>query len=225
GWTRWLLEQYEFPYTTVRNADLRDPKLRERFDAILIADQPKEAILRGHTGTWVRPEHRGGIENAGVQNLKNFVRQGGTLITLGSASLVPMEEFPLPLTNALKGLTPDQFNCPGSILRVFVDNTHPVAYGMRDQANAVFYNDLAFAPAPGLGDAAVKVIARYPATQLLQSGWIGGEQHLHDKIAAAEVTYGKGRVILLGFSVQNRAQPHGTFPLLFNAIHSTGLEP
>ena len=153
------------------------------------------------------------------------MRQGGTLITLGSASLVPMEDFPLPLTNALRGLTPDQFNCPGSILRVFVDNTHPVAYGMRDQANAVFYNDLAFAPAPGLGDAAVKVIARYPATQLLQSGWIGGEQHLHDKIAAAEVTYGKGRVILLGFSVQNRAQPHGTFPLLFNAIHSTGLEP
>jgi hypothetical protein len=75
-----------------------------------------------------------------------------------------------------------------------------------------------------LGDAAVKVIARYPSTGLLLSGWIGGEQYLHDKIAAAEVSLGKGRVILLGFSVQNRAQPHGTFPLLFNAIHMAGLE-
>ena len=224
GWTRWLLEQYEFPYQTVRNADLQDAALRDRFDVIVIADQAKEAILRGHTGTWVRPEHRGGIEATGVQNLKNFVRNGGTLITLGSASLVPVEEFPLPLSNALKGLTPDQFSCPGSMLRVFIDNTHPVAYGMRDQASAVFYNDIAFTPAPGIGDAMVKVIARYPSAQLLESGWIGGEQHLHDKIAAAEVTYGKGRVVLLGFSVQNRAQPHGTFKLLFNAIHLGGLE-
>jgi hypothetical protein len=223
GWTRWLLEQYEFPYQTVRNADLRSPKLRERFDVILLADQPKDALLQGHTGTWVKPEHRGGLGPEGVVALRTFVRDGGTLITLGAASLLPIEEFPLPLRNAIKGLTPDQFSCPGSILRVFVDNSHPVAYGMREEAYAVFYNDLAFEQAPGLGDAAVRVIARYPSTGLLQSGWIGGEQYLHDKIAAAEVTLGQGRVILLGFSVQNRAQPHGTFPLLFNAIQQAGL--
>ena len=224
GWTRWLLEQYEFPYQTVRNADLRTARLKERFDVIILADQSKDAILQGHTGTWVRPEHRGGLGAEGVAVLRAFVRAGGTLITLGSASLVPIEEFPLPLRNALKGVTPDQFSCPGSLLRVFVDNTHPVAYGMREEASAVFYNDLAFETAPGLGDAVVKAIARYPSTGLLQSGWIGGEQYLYDKIAAAEVSLGQGRVILLGFSVQNRAQPHGTFPLLFNAIHQAGLE-
>jgi len=224
GWTRWLLEQYEFPYATVRNADLQDEKLRDRFDAILIADQPKDAIIRGHTGNWVRPEHRGGIGAGGIAALRNFVRAGGTLITLGSASLLPIEEFPLPLKNTLKDLRPDQFSCPGSILRVFLDTAHPVAYGMREQAYAVFYNDVAFEAAPGLGDSTLKVIARYPSTELLESGWIGGAQYLHDKIAAAEVTMGKGRVILLGFSVQNRAQPHGTFPLLFNAIHLAGLQ-
>jgi hypothetical protein len=224
GWTRWLLEQYEFPYQTVRNADLQSAKMRERFDVILLADQPKEAMMQGHTGSWVRPEHRGGIGKEGVSALRRFVREGGTLITLGSASLLPIEEFPLPLRNALKGVTADQFSCPGSILRVFIDNTHPVAYGMREEASAVFYNDLAFEAAPGLGDAVVKVIARYPSMGLLQSGWIGGEQYLHDKIAAAEVSLGQGKVILLGFSVQNRAQPHGTFPLLFNAIHQAGLE-
>ena len=224
GWTRWLLEQYEFPYQTVRNADLRDLKLRERFDAVILADQPKEALLRGHTGAWVKPEHRGGVGPEGVAALRAFVRAGGTLITLGSASLLPVEEFPLPLKNALKDLRPDQFSCPGSILKIFVDNAHPVAYGMREIASAVFYNDLAFEAAPGLGDAVVKVIARYPSAGLLQSGWIGGEQYLHDKIAAAEISLGKGRVILLGFSPQNRAQPHGTFPMLFNAIHMAGLD-
>ncbi len=224
GWTRWLLEQYEFPYTTVRNSDLKAGALRDRFDVIILADQPKESILRGLAGEWVRTEHRGGIGEEGVAALREFARAGGTLITLGSSSLVPIEEFPLPLKNSLKGLKQDQFFCPGSILKIFVDNTNPVAAGMPDQASAVFYNDVAFDLAPGLGDANVKVIARYPSSGMLQSGWIGGEEYLQDRIAAAEVTLGKGRVVLLGFSPQNRAQPHGTFKLLFNAIQLGGAE-
>lgn len=222
GWTRWLLEQNEFPYTTVRNADLKGGKLRDRFDVILFADQPKESILNGISTAATRPEYKGGIGTDGVTALREFVRDGGTVVALGSASLLAIEEFPLPLKNALKGLRPDQFSCPGSILRVFVDPSHPAAYGMRTEASAVFYNDVAYEMAPGLGDAAVRVIARYPSSGLLQSGWIGGEEFLQDKIAAAEVTMGKGRAVLLGFSVQNRAQPHGTFKLLFNSIHLAG---
>ncbi len=225
GWTRWLLEQYEFPYASVRAKEIQGGKLRERFDALILADQSKASLLRGITNQWTRPEHRGGLGAEGVAALREFVREGGTLITLGSASLLPLEEFPLPLKNALKDLRADQFSCPGSVLRVFVDRTNPVAYGMRDQASAVFYNDIAFEPAPVLGDATVRTVARYPSDDLLQSGWIGGAQHLHDRIAAAEVGYGKGRVVLLGFSPQHRAQPHGTFKLLFNAIHSAGVTP
>lgn len=224
GWTRWLLEQYEFPFSSVRNAELKASRLRDRFDVIILADQSKDSILRGLSGEWVRPENRGGIGEEGVAALREFARAGGTLITLGSASLIAIEEFPLPLRNSLKGLKPEQFFCPGSILKIFVDNTHPAAAGMREQASAVFYNDVAFDIAPGLGDAAVKVIARYPSSGMLESGWIGGEEYLQDRIAAAEVTMGKGRVVLLGFSPQNRAQPHGTFKLLFNAIHLGGAE-
>ncbi len=224
GWTRWLLEQYEFPYTTVRNSDIKSGRLRDRFDVIILADQAKASILRGLSGEWIRPEHRGGIGEEGVAALREFARAGGTLITLGSASLVAVEDFPLPLKNSLKGLKQEQFFCPGSILKIFVDSTHPVAAGMRDQASAVFYNDVAFDLAPGLGDAHVKVIARYPSSGLLESGWIGGEEYLQDRIAAAEVTMGKGRVVLLGFSPQNRAQPQGTFKLLFNAVHLGGTE-
>jgi len=222
GWTRWLLEQYEFPYTSVRHTEIKTGKLRERFDAVLFADQSKDSILKGVENEWTRPEHRGGIGPEGVAALKEFVRAGGTLITLGSASLLPAEEFPLPLKSALKGLRPDQFSCPGTILKIFVDNTGPVGFGMKEQASAFFYNDVAFEAAPALGDATVRAVARYPASGLLESGWIGGEEHLADRIAAAEVGYGKGRAILLGFSVQSRAQPHGTFKLLFNALHYAG---
>ncbi len=222
GWTRWLLEQYEFPYTRVRPAELKAGKLREQFDAIVLANQPKAGVLDGLNDEWIRPEDRGGIGAEGTAALKQFVREGGTLITLGSSGLVPVEEFPLPLKNALKGLRPEQFSVPGSILKVHVDNQMPVGYGMRETASAVFYNNLAFDPAPAVGESVVKVIARYPAANLLESGWIGGEEYLVDKIAAAQVDYGKGHVILLGFAVQNRAQPHGTFKLLFNAIHYAG---
>lgn len=224
GWTRWLLEQYEFPYSRIRSTEIKAGKLRDRFDVILFANQPKDSLLKGSTEEWIRPEDRGGIGDEGVAALKEFVRAGGTLVTLGSSGLVPVEDFPLPLKNALKGLKPDQFSCPGAILKVFIDNHNPVGYGMRDTASAVFYNNIAFDPAPALADSTVKVIARYPASGLLESGWIGGEEFLADRIAAAEVSYGKGRVVLLGWSAQNRAQPHGTFKLLFNALHLSAAE-
>ncbi|MGH9660573.1 MAG: hypothetical protein ACRD96_18635, partial [Bryobacteraceae bacterium] len=163
GWTRWLLEQYEFPYKTARVADIKGGKLRERFDAIIVADISKESLITGRDSEWIRPEYGGGLGVEGVAMLKEFVRAGGTLITLGSSSLVPMEEFPLPLKSALKGLRGDQFSSPGSILKVFVDNTTAVGYGMREEASAVFYNDVAFEAAPALGDAVVKTIAKYPS--------------------------------------------------------------
>ena len=225
GWTRWLLETYEFPYATIRNPEIRRGNLAERFDAILIANQSKKSLVEGVNNEWTRPEHRGGLGQEGVAALKEFVRSGGTLITLGHASLLAIEEFPLPLKNALKDLRSGQFSCPGSILRLFVDNQTPAGWGMREEASAVFYNHLAFEPAPALGDASVRVIAKYPATDLLRSGWIAGEQFLHDRIAAAEIGLGKGRVMVLGFGVQQRAQPHGTFKLLFNSIRLAGAAP
>ncbi len=224
GWTRWLLEQYEFPYSRIRAADIKAGKLHERFDAILFANQPKENLLNGVNDEWIRPEDRGGIGGEGVVALKQFVRDGGTLVAIGSSGLVPVEDFPLPLKNALKGLRPDQFSCPGSILKVYVDNHTPAGFGMQDTASAVFYNNVAFDPAPAVGEATVHVIARYPSSGILESGWIGGEEYLNDRIAAAQVDYGKGRVILLGFAAQNRAQPHGTFKLLFNSLHLAGAE-
>ena len=224
GWTRWLLEQYEFAPASLRPNEVRAGKLRERFDAILIPNQSKGLLIKGVENEWTRPEHRGGLGAEGVAALKEFVRAGGTLIAWGGATLLPVEEFPLPLKSAVKDARPGQFSCPGSILRVFVDNRAPQGYGMPEEASAVFYNDVAFDATAPLGDVSVKAIVKYPGSGLLKSGWIAGEELLADRIAAAEVRYGKGRVVLYGFAVQMRAQPHGTFKLLFNAIHEAGAE-
>lgn len=220
GWTRWLLEEYEFPYSSLHNADLKAGKLGESFDVIIFpGDRDKKQILEGRKRKWTPEEFKGGIGEEGVAALREFVRGGGTLVLLDESIELALESWAVPVKNVLKGVEREQFACPGSLLRILVDTNHPVAYGMQEEATAVFINSPAYDLAPGFSYTDVKVIARYPSTNPLQSGWIRGPEHLTNRIAAAEVAYEKGRIILLGFRVQFRAQPHNTFKLLFNALH------
>ena len=223
GWTRWLLEQYEIPFSPVRNADLQRDRLRQRWDAILLpGDRSDSSLANGNTSKSTPEEFRGGLGDEGRKRLREFVAQGGTLIVWGDAVGFAMRTFELPLRNALASVGRNEFSCPGSYLRVQIDTTHPVAYGMPDEATAVFKNDAAFEPIPGFSYTGLNVIARYPGEEILRSGWMRGERHLAHRIAAAEVRYKKGRVILFGFRPQFRAQPDNTFKLLFNAIQTSG---
>jgi hypothetical protein len=224
GWTRWLLEQYEFPYTTLRNADIQAGKLREKFDVIVFADQSKNSILNGNRGEWIRPEYRGGLGAAGSKAIAEFVRGGGTVVTLGSAADFAIDELGLPVRNVLRDVPRDKFYCPGAILEIFVDNQHPLGYGMPSRTSAYFRNNPAFELSAPFTSSEARAVAKYPSTNPLQSGWIGGSDHLYDRAGVAEVSYGKGRVVLLGFAAQFRAQPHATFKLLFNALHWSAAE-
>lgn len=219
GWTRWLLEQFEFPYTSLHNADLRAGRLAEAFDVIIFPSQSKGSILEGARGPWQRPEYRGGLGDAGTRAVQAFVRAGGTLVTLDDAADFAIDELKLPVRNVLRNVPPDRFYCPGAILKILVDPDHPVAYGLPAQSSAYFLNSPAFELAPAAREGVARAVAKYPSANPLQSGWIGGPEQLRDRVAVAEVSYGKGRVVLLGFRAQFRAQAHATFPLLFNALH------
>jgi hypothetical protein len=225
GWTRWLLEQYEFPYTSLHNEDIRAGNLSEKFDVIVFASQSKNGILNGARGQNIRPEYRGGLGREGSRAIEQFVRAGGTLVTLDSAADFAIDELGLPVRNVLRGVPADKFYCPGAVLEIFVDNEHPVAYGMPPRASAYFRNSPAFELTAPFSTSTGRAVARYPATNPLQSGWIGGPEHIQNALGAVEVSYGKGRVVLLGFQAQFRAQPDGTFKLLFNALHWAAAEP
>ena len=226
GWTRWLLEQYEFEYTTLHNEDVRKGGLRQRLDAIVLpADRGKRQVMQGNRSKSTPEEYKGGIGEEGLQALQDFVRAGGTLILMHQGTEVALESWPLPVKNVLKGVSRTEFSCPGSLLEIQLDIRHPVAYGMPEKATALFSNSPAFDLAPSFGYTDLKVIARYPANSPLQSGWIRGDSHIHNRIAAAEVGFEKGRIILLGFRPQFRAQPHNTFKLLFNALHYSAAQP
>ena len=223
GWTRWLLERHEFRFTPVHNADIRQGSLAERWDVVILpGDRDEKSIVEGLESKSVPEQYRGGIGSEGRAALKEFVAAGGTLITMGDSTEFALRTFELPLKNALEGVKQSEFSCPGSFLRVLVDPQHPIAYGMPDEATVVFKNNAALEPVPGFSFTDLRVIARYPGTNPLQSGWIRGPEHLYDRIAAAEVVYKKGRVVLFAFRPQHRAQAHNTFKLLFNAIHYAG---
>jgi hypothetical protein len=164
------------------------------------------------------PEYRAGIGNEGIAALKEFVNKGGTLVALGGASEFAIEQFSLGLRNSLAGLNTKDFWCPGSTLRLDIDNTQPTAYGMPSRAFGVFLQGNMAFDLSNTADENYHVVARYSDREILQSGWLVGEQNLSKKAAMVSAGVGKGHVIVVGFRTQHRAQTYGTFKLLFNTL-------
>ena len=215
GWTRWVLEAHEFPYRNLTDAEIRAGSLAEWYDAIILPDMRASRMIAGHAEGSLPLEYVGGIGLEGVANLRTFVEQGGTLICLNWATEVPIRHFGLEISNVLGSSqsTAEKFFCPGSLLRVFVETSHPIGYGLEREMAVFFKSGPAFEARGG------KRVAIYPNFNPLMSGWIEGEKRIRQKGALWDIKLGTGRVILFGFKPQHRAQSHGTFKLLFNAIY------
>ena len=146
------------------------------------------------------------------------MQKGGTLVTLGGATAFGIDEFQLPVRNVLAGRPTKEFYCPGSTLHAIFDNTNPLAYGMPAEGLLLFWNSQAFEITPTDTNENYQIVVRYPERDLLQSGWLIGENLLFKKAAVVAARSGQGRVLLVGLRPQARAQMHGTFKLLFNAL-------
>ncbi|HUF05460.1 MAG TPA: M14 family zinc carboxypeptidase [Aridibacter sp.] len=220
GWTRWVFEQRnkdrcDLTYSSVSNAEILE-SLKTR-TSVVFPDQSPNSILNGYEKDSMLEEYVGGIGEEGVAKLKRFVEDGGTLVFLNRSSEFAIEQFKLPVKDVVDGAEQKDFYIPGSILRVELDTSHPVANGMTKESIAWFERSPAFEV---LDDSKVKVIARYPSdsSNVLLSGWALGAEKIAGKAAAVEIPMGKGHIILFGFRPQYRGQSYATFPLLFNAI-------
>src|SRR5215813_12106167 len=219
GWTRWVLEQYEFPYVTIHNAEIKAGRLREKFDVMMLADQSPRDILEGNSFKSIRQEYRGGIGEDGLEALRMFVREGGTLITLGASCDLAIEKFPIPVRNLKRALTREQHFAPGTIVNIQVDQTHPVGFGMPAETYGFYSNSPIFALVEGFASQRAAVVARYPNTGVLASGWLRGEEWMAGRAAVVAIEMNPGRIVLFGLRPQHRAQTQATFPLLFNALY------
>jgi hypothetical protein len=246
GWSEWMLDYYRVPYSPVRNEDFTAANLRSKFDTLLFASQSMSSILHGwrlgeslatrsgESPSQQRAEYTGGLGLAGAAALQAFVREGGTVVAFDRATELPVHMFPLPLRSVLSrpaasdatdssagGTT--AYYCPGSILRISVDNSHPVAFGMPTEAMAFQSGgeawDVSLLSDFNKEDRAVRSVARYATKNLLASGWLSGERVVAGRTILAEARYGKGRVIVFGFRPQFRGQSFGTFKFVLNSVY------
>jgi hypothetical protein len=224
GWTRLVLENFSFPYTPLLDKDIKKGGLIRNYEVIILPNDSSGMIVgdrvqsRGGSMPAYPPEYTSGIGQEGVASLKEFVEQGGTLVTLGEACSFAIEKFGLALYNATDNLNPKNFFCPGSTVKVTFDNQHPLGYGMPAQGLVLNWASPAFAIMPSQNNERYQTVVRYQEKDLLQSGWLIGEEHLANLAGMVDAAYGKGNVVLIGFRTQNRSQTHGTFKLLFNAL-------
>jgi len=225
GWTRFLLEQFAFPYTSLMDAEIKAGNLEESYDVIVLPHDStamitgeKEPPRPGRPPQVYPPEYMTGIGEDGTEALESFVDNGGTLVALGGATDFAIEKFGLNVRNVLENVSSKEFYCPGSTLKVRFDNDDPLAYGMPDEGLVLFWSNAAFEITPSRGNDRYRTPVRYVDRDILKSGWLIGEKHLSKKDAMVSAGVGKGHVVLIGFRTQHRAQTHGTFKLLFNTM-------
>jgi len=145
------------------------------------------------------------------------VNEGGTVIYIGDSSWPAAEQFGLPLANPVAGVPTDKFYVPGSILRVAVDDTAPLAHGLGKQADVFFNTDPTFTITGG--NTTVHAVAWYADATPLRSGWAWGQGALDKTVAIVSAKVGQGNVFLFGPEILFRSQPHGNYKLFFNALY------
>jgi hypothetical protein len=247
GWTRWLFEQFEFPFTVVYPQTLDAGDLINKFDVVVFVTGAIPARDGrggpGRGGAEEAPFSRmpraeeipeefrgwlGGVTVAKtVPQLKAFIEAGGTVLTIGSSTNLGYL-LNLPMANALvektssgdeRALSRDKYYIPGSVLQVSVDNSNPLAYGMPEEVDVFFDNSPVFRLKPEASLKGVKPVAWISNDKPLRSGWAWGQKYLQDGVAVVEANVGKGKLFMFGPEINFRAQPHGTFKFLFNGIY------
>lgn len=222
GWIRWILEHYGFPMTELRNDRVLSGGLKEEFDVIVVPSLRPSAILEGNREGTVPPQYSGGIGEEGLDALKTFAREGGTLFFHEGSTALALEAFDLPVREVSELSREAGFYSAGSILRISWDPGNPLTRGMDQDGVAFMTSRGSLFEVTGAGGEILgspRVVGSFPHEgPLLLSGYLEGESTIRGRSPVVEVPYGAGRLILVGFSLHNRAQMVANFKLLFNAI-------
>ena len=227
GWTRWVLDQYGFAPKQIHAQEVKTGL--KNFDAVIIPDIDPADLAGGRRGgeTAMRynddlpPEYRGALDKAGAEALRTFVENGGTLLAFNAGCDFVLENFNLPVRNALAKVGASDFSVPGSLVRVNIRTDHPVTADMPAETAIFIDRPIAFETSEPNSEMQRWVLATYPEDphDILLSGWISGEERLTRKAAAVAMTWGKGKIVLFGFKPQSRGQTHATFPMVFDALY------
>ena len=215
GWTRWVFDQYELPYDTLRDARIRAGDLRQDYDVILFQGQTPASISGGFRSGSVPEAYSGGLGGQGERALDRFVREGGRIVAIEDATEYVTDLFDLGVSSAVERLSSTDFYIPGSILEMRPEPGHALNEGIPESVAGWFSRE---SRAFNVSDPSVRVTARFSDGNPLRSGWLLGPEHVAGKAAVVEASVGEGSLVLFGFQPNYRAQTVATWPMLFNAL-------
>jgi hypothetical protein len=230
GWARWILEQYGYPFERVFPQRIDAGALRDAFDVLVFVDggiTPASARGGAQPAAADIPEefrsHLGRVTaERSIPQLKAFMEAGGTVVAIGGSASALIEHLGLPVEDHLseggRALPRTTFYTPGSVLRARFDTAAPAAYGLREHTDVFFDDSPVFRFKAGAESAGLTRIGWFDSAAPLRSGWSWGESRLEHGVVAFEARVGRGRAMLFGPEILKRAQPHGTFKLLFNSL-------
>ncbi len=232
GWTRWLLEKFGFSFQNVGNAELQGEGWESRFDVLVFPDQPPATITNGYKAGAMPPAYTGGLGEKGIAAVKRFTQQGGTVVCLNHSASFCQASLGASATNVLSSRVAlaggdesgagrgagaarssggGEFYSPGSLLNVKLDKTSPLTFGLPEEIAIWSEQSPAFTTDQ-------TVVARYPESNILASGWLLGEKLIAKQAAIVDARMGEGHVVLFGMRPQYRAQSYQSFKLLFNSF-------
>jgi hypothetical protein len=242
GWTRWIFEQFEFPHKVIYPQTLDAGDLESQFDVLVFvtdAIPPGEVNLSPHArlrngsqpdAASIPEEYRAWLGRVTaektVPKLAQFLEAGGTILTIGTSTNLG-SHVGLPMVNHLTDgdgtpLPQETYYIPSSVLRVRVDNSRPLAYGLKKHIDIFFNNSPVFRLLPEADEKGLYPVAWFDSGTPLRSGWAWGQHRLFGGVVVAEAEVGEGHLYMFGPEVLFRSQPHGTFKLFFNGIYLGG---
>ena len=237
GWTRYVLDEYQIPFTILRPADFETTDLKENFDIVIFPNVSKNVLMDGKykSGSTYYissypPEYTKGMGEIGMEKLMEFLDGGGIIISWGRSiqlfdanlkikhSEDNIEEFKLPFKSITNELKEAGLYCPGPLIKINIKQNHPLTYGLEKDAGILFKRSQVFSTSIPKFDMDRRVIAVFPEKDILLSGYCENENKIANKTAMVWLKKGKGQIVLMGFSPQFRASTQGTYKLLFNSL-------
>jgi hypothetical protein len=236
GWTRYLFDFYNLPFTVIHPDEFEKTDLESKFDIIIFPGTSKELLLNGKPGgergqsmSNYAPEYVKGMGKKGLDRLMLFVSNGGKVISWGqSADLFTglleitrgetKEEFMLPFNDTGDQARKDGLMVPGALMRMQLKKDHPLTWGMPAEVGVFYRGNPVFTTSVPRFDMDRRVIGVFPDKDLLISGYCEKEELLHDVPAMIWLKKGKGQLVLYSFNPQFRASTQATYKLLFNAL-------
>lgn len=236
GWTRFVFDSYNIPFTVIHPQEIKDKNLEDQFDVIVFPDASKSLLMKGKYSRGGKeyvsrypPEFAKGMGKEGLKKVLEFVDKGGVVVSWGQSTALfegimeigekeNKEEFQLPFRDVSSDLRKSGLYIAGALIRVQLKDDHPLTFGMPDEIGVFYRGRPAFTTSLPRFDTDRRIIASFPEKDLLMSGYSEKEKLLGRKAAMVWLKKGKGQLVIFGFNPQFRASTQSAYKLLFNSI-------